>query len=819
MKEEKSPKNIELLAPAGTKEAFIAAVEAGANAIYLGGKLFNARMNAGNFDNDEMREAVAFAHKRGVRVHVTLNILLKEEELPDALSYAAELYEMGVDALIVQDLGLAYLLKKYLPDFELHFSTQGTIYDLEGVKAAARLGFDRVVLARELSLEEIREICSESPVDIETFCHGAICMCYSGQCQMSRAIGGRSGNRGGCAQPCRLAYEGFDEKGKRKGKGYYLSPADMSMIDRLGDLIDAGVMSFKIEGRMKSPEYVGIVTSIYRKYIDAYLEKGSYEVRSEDRLALAQIFNRGFTTHHLEGSEDSGFMSGDLPKNKGVEIGKVVNPAAGRNLVDIELAGKEFFGREPGALPREEKIVPGTEKIVPGAEKIAPGAEIGTALQMGDGIEIREAVSGTGSGTGSGSEERRVNALVTFMETKGRLLRIGDIKEKVKAGDKVYRISSKAQLDEAAVYYKNKDWHKGKYIRKTPLSIFAEIEKGILRIQGKTLGKSYEIEIPVEEENSFDLKERFESAFRKTGDSPFAIERMEIKGDLNISLPMSKLNELRRELIGGLEELIAAGRKTEGMEPAEVDWDAITTELTKKLEKEKPEKEKVESGEIVELFFYSMKSLWGFLESGEYSEWGKAVREKGKDLRIILPLAELTEEIDEVVKFCNKWEKEFGGKALEIIPYIDNVTRGSSREYMRGCLKTVSSYGFYKVYIGGVGWADDVINAGMKPLADIGINSYNPWTVKAAGTLGIEEGMPSLEVDGVFYGKKPLMIMEHSPKLSTLVDRKGARYALIKRDYSEQTILAQDERKDSKGILEDSKGKRIVRVFMPDSIA
>ena len=791
-KEKISPKKIELLAPAGTKEAFIAAVEAGANAIYLGGKLFNARMNAGNFDNEEMREAVAFAHKRGVRVHVTLNILLKEEEIPAALSYAAELYEMGVDALIVQDLGLAHLLKKYLPDFELHFSTQGTIYDLEGVKAAARLGFDRVVLARELSLEEIREICAGSPVEIETFCHGAICMCYSGQCQMSRAIGGRSGNRGGCAQPCRLAYEGFDEKGKSRGKEYYLSPADMSMIDRLGDLIDAGVMSFKIEGRMKSPEYVGIVTSIYRKYIDEYLKKGRYEVSPEDRLALAQIFNRGFTTHHLEGREDLGFMSGDLSKNKGIEVGKVVNPSAGRNLVDIELVGPVISSRDQAALPREGRDL--------------RGSEMPLGLQLGDGIEIREARAGT--------EGRRVNALVTFMETKGRRLRIGDIKEKVKAGDKVYRISAKSQLDEAAVYYKNKDWHKGKYIRKTPLTIFAEIEKGILKIQGKALGKTCGVELLVDEGEGLNLNERFESAFRKTGDSPFDIEKIEIKGDLNTSLPMSKLNELRRELFGGLEELIAARRKTEGRKPTEVDWDSITVEPSKK-----PREERGESGEIVELFFYSMKSLRGFLESGEYLEWGKAVRENGKDLRIILPLAELAEDMDEVRNLLDKWEEETGEKNLEIIPYIDNVTRGSSREFMLGCLESVASFGFDRVYVGGIGWAEDVINAGMKPLADFGINSYNPWTGKAAGTLGIEEGVPSLEVDEVFYGEMPLMIMEHSPALSALVDRKGARYALIKRDYSQQTILAKDERKDYKGILEGSKGKRIVRVFMPNYYA
>ena len=199
-------KRCELLAPAGGTEQLIAAVENGADAVYLGGRMFNARANAGNFSDEEMREAIDFAHRRNVKIHVTMNTLLKDEELEEALSYAAFLYEAGADALIIQDLGLAGLIRQFMPDLPLHFSTQGTVTDLRGVEAAARLGFDRVVLARELSLAEIREICAGTETEIEIFAHGALCVCYSGQCQLSRYFGGRSGNRGACAQPCRLPY-------------------------------------------------------------------------------------------------------------------------------------------------------------------------------------------------------------------------------------------------------------------------------------------------------------------------------------------------------------------------------------------------------------------------------------------------------------------------------------------------------------------------------------------------------------------------------------------------------------------------------------
>ena len=312
----------ELLAPAGTKEAFIAAVEAGADAIYCGGTLFNARMNAGNFDDEALAEAIGFAHVRGVKVYVTMNTLLTDEELPAALSYCARLAEWGADALIIQDLGLGKLVRDHLPDLPIHLSTQASVFGPGGIRAAAKLGYERVVTARELSLEEIRAVCALGEAEIEVFCHGALCICYSGQCQMSRAIGGRSGNRGACAQPCRLPYEALAANGKPTGEGpYALSPADMCMIDHLGELAEAGVASLKIEGRMKSETYVASVTRYYRQLLGCAGRSGEdLDVTIED---LETVFSRRTTKLYFDGAPSEPVVDSASLGHLGAKIGVV----------------------------------------------------------------------------------------------------------------------------------------------------------------------------------------------------------------------------------------------------------------------------------------------------------------------------------------------------------------------------------------------------------------------------------------------------------------------------------------------------------------
>lgn len=339
---------VELLAPAGSREALVAAVENGANAIYLAGNAFGARAYASNFDREALREAIHFAHLRKVAIHVTVNTIVADEEMGPLRDYLRFLYEAGADAVLVQDLGVARVAHETVPDLPLHASTQMSVSSLEGVRALAELGFSRVVLARELSLKEIRHICAHATIEIETFMHGALCVCYSGQCLMSSMIGGRSGNRGRCAQPCRLPYTLVDEKGQDvlgdEAGSYLLSPRDLSTIDVIPDLIEAGVSSLKIEGRMKRPEYVATVVRTYREAIDTYYAGKGYAVTQEERDDLAQIFNRDFTTAYLEGRPGKAMMSDRRPNNRGLLIGRVTAYDWDRRIVTVKLSGRLGLG-------------------------------------------------------------------------------------------------------------------------------------------------------------------------------------------------------------------------------------------------------------------------------------------------------------------------------------------------------------------------------------------------------------------------------------------------------------------------------------------
>lgn len=310
---------MELLAPAGTMENFMAALESGADAIYLGGKVFNARAHATNFGIDELREAVRLAHILDVSVYVTVNILIGDTELKDLEQYIKDLDSIGVDAIIVQDLAVAEIAKRVAPNIHLHGSTQMTAATLDAVRFYESLGFTRVVLARELSLKEIQHICKHCKAEIEVFVHGALCVCYSGQCLMSSFIGGRSGNRGACAQPCRLPYELLDSKGESvlpKHEAYLLSPKDLNYSEHMNELVAAGVTSFKVEGRMKKVSYVRQVIGTYREILD------EASIHENQRKALASGFNRGFSTAYLEDTVGRQMMTVVAPNHQGKPIGE-----------------------------------------------------------------------------------------------------------------------------------------------------------------------------------------------------------------------------------------------------------------------------------------------------------------------------------------------------------------------------------------------------------------------------------------------------------------------------------------------------------------
>ncbi|MBP3815686.1 MAG: U32 family peptidase [Firmicutes bacterium] len=753
----------ELLAPAGTKEAFIAAVEAGADAVYCGGEIFNARMNAGNFSLEELREAVDFAHKRGVQVHVTLNTLLKDEELYQALEYGEQLWEMGVDALIVQDIGVAGLIKKYIPDMNLHMSTQGTVYDLDGVKAAAEMGFSRVVLARELTLEEIRRIIEgikeeeikpaegDRLMEIEIFSHGALCYCYSGQCQMSRAIGGRSANRGACAQPCRMKYQSFGggegaDKLMELKKPYPLSPADMDLIDFLPEISEAGVASIKIEGRMKSPEYVGTVTGIHRKYLDKIaVKERNYFVEPLDRLNLTQIFNRGFTFGNFYDGQDPKLMSGETPKNKGVLIGTVKsiipvgkNKNGNRFLLDIEPSKKE-------------------EEII-----------------QGDLIEVRD---------GNGLSDS-VSAMVTYSEKVNGLFRVGDIKEKVFPGDRVYRLSSTTQMKEASGFYKGKDWREGKFSRKRVIDLNVVSDKeGIIKIYS-SLGKAVVEAGPFEKSKSGEgCQGRLESALRKTGGTIFEVGDIKYRGDMDFVIPVFQINKMRRDLLLLVEESLITRR--EGIQiPSEDKVINLPTE-----DKGEPS--------TLEFYFYSLVDFKRFIADASVTF--------SADYRFILPAADMILE-----GFFGREEyEEYRGR---ILPYISNVDKGKEHGIVLKNFDVLQDYCLKNdvpIYVGNLSQLEalkGLIKDGIKLIGDYGINAYNNQAILTAASLGLANSIPSLETDKAHFGAYPLMTIEYDTDVKELVDRKGIRYTMIKPNYSDQQRLVRRiDSLDAKSIASEVK--------------
>ena len=328
----------ELLAPAGDWDALRAAAANGADAVYFGLSAFNARARAANFDPVELPEVMRFLHARNVRGFVTLNTLIFSDELPAVADFVAQIAAAGVDAVIVQDLGLVRLIRRLAPTLPVHASTQMTLTEPRGIAFAKSLGVGRVVLARELSLDDIRKVTANTDVPVEVFVHGALCVAYSGQCLTSEALGGRSANRGQCAQACRLPYEMIVDGTPRDlgDRAYLLSPQDLAAFDHIQPLLDAGVISFKIEGRLKGGPYVAATCQTYRQAIDAALEARAFSLPRREQLDLAQTFSRGLTPGFLDGVNHQALVRGRFPKSRGVRVGTVVDKF--RDGVRVELS-------------------------------------------------------------------------------------------------------------------------------------------------------------------------------------------------------------------------------------------------------------------------------------------------------------------------------------------------------------------------------------------------------------------------------------------------------------------------------------------------
>ena len=511
----------ELLVPAGDFDCVRAGVQNGADCIYFGANSFSARASAKNFSLEEVAEVVKYCKLRNVKTNLTLNTLITDDEFADAIKVAESAYKCGVDAIIVQDLGLAKYLITHFPGMEIHGSTQMSVHNLEGVLELEKLGFSRVVLSREVPINEIEYIRNNCKVDLEIFVHGALCISYSGQCLFSSLVGGRSGNRGKCAQPCRLPYELLEDKNGTESvldKGYLLSPRDLCSLDTLPTLVKLGINSFKIEGRMKTPEYVATVTRIYRKYIDLALSGNKYVVDEADKLDLQQVFNRGgFSSGHLLSEPNRKLIFKDKPNNMGLYLGNISNYNANRGHITLKLNQPVGIG-----------------------DTISIDGETGT-------YTISELIKGN---------TNLKNAEI------GQIVKLGRMKGKIRAGAKVYKLSSKALNDQT-----DKTFAPNCENKKIPVTCSVSVKKDkpisiTLETNTAPFYNNVSVEfisdiVPEVSINSPITETRITEQLNKLGNTPYTFEKLNINLDENLHIPsISALNNARRTAINMLQEKI-----------------------------------------------------------------------------------------------------------------------------------------------------------------------------------------------------------------------------------------------------------------------
>ena len=722
----------ELLAPVGGKPHLIAAVNNGADAVYMGGMAFNARIFAENFSDEELPDAIKYAHAHGVKVYMTLNTLVSDDELGRAFEYCNYIYGLGIDGLIVQDLGLIRLLHKYLPELPIHLSTQGTLYNKEALTAAAKIGISRVVPARELSINEIRELTEaargmEPPMDVEVFVHGALCMCYSGQCQMSRVLGagsGRTGNRGTCAQPCRQGYT--DDAGRTY---YALSPKDLCLINSIPELVSAGSAAFKIEGRIKSPEYVATVTRIYRKYIDSYdrlerehgAEKAAqiYEVEEQDMMDLRQIFNRGdFTEGYLHGNPGENILSGASPKNQGIYLGKVVA------VIDSEdkVTERDEKSAVRGALRRG--------KVLACIELSKSASEQGVGIFRGDGVEFisddKDYLVGNPAG-----------GVTTYVKDIGDgYYIIGDYDKGMEPGDLTYKVSDSTLISTALDAPE----------KKLPVTMqFTAREGQFPTLVMNDVGINHSVEITADHRVERAQKvatdeERIEDSLRRLGDTTYTpgLTGIDVQIDDDVMVPLSVVNRMRRE---AADEL-------------------LKYRLKSVISSRDPRLERVALDRIKE----DEKLGTDILDTKAY------------------PI-NLGRRITSLEEFMKEGDKES-------IPYILNVSKGNLDNYIRDNYdEIVSAVKETGIIIGNLGWIEQFINAGVKVFADYGLNVFNEQAKKAAEELGATLYMPSHETGVCDERGIPLMITEHPIDSETLTDRKGEQHEIIVTPSGDKTLI------------------------------
>lgn len=502
----------EILAPAGSMEGLKAAIAAGCNAVYIGGNRFGARAFANNLDQDEMLEAIAYCHLHDVKLYMTVNTVLKDREIKEALfSYLRPYYEAGLDAVIVQDMGVLRFISRHFPKLAIHASTQMTLTMGKGKEFLEKYHVNRIVPARELTLRELCTMRRETSMELEVFVHGALCYCYSGQCLFSSMLGGRSGNRGRCAQPCRLPYHMAEQN--RSEDAYLLSPKELCNLPYLAEMIEAGIDSFKIEGRMKRTEYTAFVTSMYRKYVDLYFALGKEKYRDyikknqkeweEDLQNLSDLYNReGFTQGYLTG------QAGDSAQRHPGQKGTM-------------LASKR---------PKHGGVLVGTVQKVNPKEVIY---KVQKTIHAQDVVEFRNH-SLTPSYEYTLGEDVPAGTLVTARYKKGSEIRIGD---------QVYRTKNAVLLEKIVQDYLRTNEQvsvQGHCVAQKgqPLSLTVTLKGQTICCQGEICQKAKKRAI-----DESDIRK----ILQKTGNSPFYFEKLSIEAEENVFLPVGAIKKLRRD--------------------------------------------------------------------------------------------------------------------------------------------------------------------------------------------------------------------------------------------------------------------------------
>jgi len=668
-------KTPELLAPAGEWDSFIAAVQNGADAVYLGGRMFNARRSAVNLENQEIARAIEYAHIRGVKVYITVNILVADREMEDAASFLLYIYNAGADAIIVQDLGLAALAREIVPGLNLHASTQMTIHNLPGIELLSGTGFKRVVLSREMNLSEIREICATSKAQIEVFVHGALCICYSGRCLFSSMIGGRSGNRGSCAQPCRLPYTLTGEKGRalteqKKTGDYLLSPRDLNMSEHIPDLIEAGIDAFKIEGRIKRPEYVAVATGIYRKLIDRAVLKGAegFYVTAQEKMELAQIFNREFTTGYFYGRQFSKMMSYKRPNNRGVFLGRVRGYDWEKGFVEVLLEGK---------------------------------------LNKGDGLEIWVTEGGrkgfvTGSFLLDGKKVQEAQP--------GMTVKI-PFQGAVKKGDRVFKTNDTELINRARLTFTSP-----KESKKLPVSFFIQAKAGepmkvMVKDENGNMGFGSTAQAG-QTASERSLNEMYlRRQMDRLGNTPFYLKELhcDLKG--SVIYPAAEINQARRDAVSLLERTRLNNWK---IEPVAVEtFQRRLAKALKTFPEGREEKLLRHTRPLVAVYAGDLSSLRAavragadqvYLSSGKYSSWSSVSRD----------------ELFKGFEFCRK-------NSVKFVVATPSIVHGSEFGELSGLIKDASSWPVDGVLVGNLGLLEKI--KGLVPIyADYTLNTFNGLT-------------------------------------------------------------------------------------------